>query len=360
MLIVMLVFGQMLRSSAFLLFAASCMALCQSSSQPSLFESHNPRDFFDAAAPVYNIEDPTLKPWHLKASYEIYGPDSKPQAQGTYEHWWASPKVYRNTWRRPGATHTDWHTADDKHAYRGEGVLDYFEYALQSSLLSPLPDQSELDPTKIRLERENITLGGVKLPCIKVIPHMPQHGRIQEVPLGLFPTYCFDSKVPAVRFEFSWGSLAVEFNKIVKMQGHYLPREIAIFEGKRKILTAVVDIIDGISPSDPVLIPPADLTTSSTDKVLLAAGVTTGMLAKKQAPVYPQDAKEARVSGKVVLKALIGRDGAVHDLRIVETPWPSLAASALWAVSQWQYKPYLFNGEPVEVETTINVIFTLG
>lgn len=350
----------MLRSSAFLLLAAFWAALSQSPNPSSPIESHNPRDFFDAAAPLYNIDDPTLKPWHLKATYEIFDSDSQPKVQGTYEHWWASPKVYRNTWSRSGASHTDWHTADGKHAYRGEGVLDYFEYALQSSLLSPLPDQAELDPSKTRLERENITLGGVKLPCIKVIPHMPQHGRTQEVPLGLFPTYCFDSKVPALRFEFSWGSLAVEFNKIVKMQGRYLPREIAIYEGKRKILTAVVDLIDGISPSDPSLVPPPDTPAVSADRVQLAAGTTTGMLTKKETPVYPQDAKDARVSGKVVLHALIGRDGAVHDLRIVETPWPSLAASSLWAVSHWRYKPYLFNGEPVEVETTINVIFTLG
>jgi protein TonB len=77
-------------------------------------------------------------------------------------------------------------------------------------------------------------------------------------------------------------------------------------------------------------------------------------------PVYPQDAKEARVSGTVVLKATIGLDGGVHDLHVESTPWPSLAGAALWAVSHWQYKPYLLNGEPVEVETTIHVIFSLS
>ena len=84
------------------------------------------------------------------------------------------------------------------------------------------------------------------------------------------------------------------------------------------------------------------------------------MLAKKQAPVYPQDAKDARISGKVVLHATIGRDGGVHELRVVDEPWPSLVASALWAVSQWQYKPYVLNGEPLEVDTEINVIYTIG
>jgi protein TonB len=96
------------------------------------------------------------------------------------------------------------------------------------------------------------------------------------------------------------------------------------------------------------------------EKVQIAAGIAVGSLLKKEVPVYPQDAKDARVSGKVVLQATIGMDGGVHDLHVVSAPWPSLVASALWAVSHWEYKPYLLNGEPVEVETTVNVIYSLG
>ncbi|HEY1579330.1 MAG TPA: energy transducer TonB [Terracidiphilus sp.] len=319
----------------------------------------NPRDFFDVAAPTYNFSDSSMGPWHLKATYQTYDQDSKPLSQGTYEHWWASPTFYRDSWTRPGATHSDWHTADGKHAYRIEGALDYFEYALQSALLSPLPREEEIDPSKFRLEREDLSLGGVKFPCIKVVPLMPMHGRIQQIPLGLFPTYCFGDKNPVLRIAFSWKSLMIAFNKVEKMQGRYLPREVSMFEGKRKILTATVDTINGISPTDPALIPPADLPTSTTDRVHVSSAVGTGMLIKKQAPVYPEDAKATGVTGKVVLQGFIGRDGTVHDLHIVETPWPTLATSALWAVSQWRYKPYLLNGQPVEVETTINVIYEL-
>jgi len=60
------------------------------------------------------------------------------------------------------------------------------------------------------------------------------------------------------------------------------------------------------------------------------------------------------------LRALIGKDGKIHELHVVSAPWPSLAASALQAVSQWEYKPYLLNGETVDVDTEVNVIFALG
>ncbi|MDR3738827.1 MAG: M56 family metallopeptidase [Terracidiphilus sp.] len=82
-------------------------------------------------------------------------------------------------------------------------------------------------------------------------------------------------------------------------------------------------------------------------------------LLHKETPVYPPDAKKKRVQGKVVLKATIAKDGTIENLQVVSGP-PKLQQSSLDAVRQWTYKPYLLNGEPVEVETTINIIYTLG
>jgi TonB family protein len=194
-----------------------------------------------------------------------------------------------------------------------------------------------------------------------VIPLMPQHGQIQTVPVGLFPTYCFASQLPALRASFSFGTLAMDFNNIVNVQNRYLARALQFFEGKRRILSAEVDSVMDLSPSDPALTPSADAHVAGHDKAVSIPGVVmTGMLLKKQVPVYPQDAKDAHVSGTVVLRALIGKDGSIHELRVVSAPWPSLAASSLQAVSRWEYKPYLLNGETVDVETEVSVIFALG
>ena len=261
----------------------------------------------------------------------------------------------------PAHRTTDWHTADGKHSYEETGSgLSFFEYKLQSSLFSPLPESSNLDPAKIRLDREELKVGKASLPCVMVIPLMPQHGKLQTVPLGLFPSYCFDPNLPALRISDSFGTVAMYFNDLVKAQGHFLPRDVTFSEGKQKILTAQVQTIELIPDTDPALTPAATATYPKTERVPLVAGVTVGMLLKKQQPIYPQDAKDTRVSGTVVLHAIIGRDGRIHELKVVSAPWPSLAAAALMAVSKWEYRPYQVNGEPVEVETTVNVIFTLG
>ncbi|MBS1802150.1 MAG: M56 family metallopeptidase [Acidobacteria bacterium] len=82
-------------------------------------------------------------------------------------------------------------------------------------------------------------------------------------------------------------------------------------------------------------------------------------LLAKVPPVYPPKAKAAKIQGKVVLDAVVGRDGQVENLKVVSGP-KELQQSALDAVRQWVYKPFLLNSEPVNVTTTITVIYTLG
>ncbi len=94
-------------------------------------------------------------------------------------------------------------------------------------------------------------------------------------------------------------------------------------------------------------------------KLNISAGVAVGLLVQKTMPTYPPIAKAARVQGTVVLQAVISRQGTIQDLHVISGP-AMLQQAALDAVRQWRYRPYLLNNEPVEVETTVNVIFTLG
>jgi protein TonB len=94
-------------------------------------------------------------------------------------------------------------------------------------------------------------------------------------------------------------------------------------------------------------------------KVNISGGVAQGMLLQKTLPNYPPIAKAARVSGTVVLQATISKSGTIENLKVISGP-AMLQGAATDAVRSWRYRPYLLNGEPVEVETTVNVVFTLG
>ncbi len=91
----------------------------------------------------------------------------------------------------------------------------------------------------------------------------------------------------------------------------------------------------------------------------VSSGVMQGMLIYKVIPTYPAIAQAVHASGTVVLQATISRSGAIENLRVVEGP-AMLRQAALDAVKQWRYRPYMLNGQPVEVETTVDVNFTLN
>ena len=94
-------------------------------------------------------------------------------------------------------------------------------------------------------------------------------------------------------------------------------------------------------------------------RIRVASRVVEANLIHDVAPQYPSEAGRARIEGTVVLMAVIGADGSVKDVRI-ESGLPILAQAAIDAVKQWRYKPYMVDGEPVEVDSRITINFTLS
>ncbi len=94
-------------------------------------------------------------------------------------------------------------------------------------------------------------------------------------------------------------------------------------------------------------------------RIMISSGVAQALIQSKVPPVYPVDAKAAGITGTVVLDAVIGTTGAVEQLKVISGP-AELQQASLDAVRQWQYQPYLLNGQPVEVQTQVNIIFTLA
>jgi protein TonB len=94
-------------------------------------------------------------------------------------------------------------------------------------------------------------------------------------------------------------------------------------------------------------------------RIRVPARMAEANLVYDVAPKYPPEAGRARIEGTVVLLAVIGKDGTVEEVR-VEKGLPVLAQAAIEAVKQWRYRPYLLNGEPVEVDSQITINFTLS
>ena len=139
------------------------------------------------------------------------------------------------------------------------------------------------------------------------------------------------------------------------------PEEAARWREEESLGGQLGGVIGGIISSSSSLTAVPKLASKSVmpvQRVRVSQGVVKGLLTNRVEPTYPPVAREARIHGEVVLTAIIDRDGNIENLQLV-SGHPMLAPAAINAVKQWQYKPYLLNGQAVEVETTITVNFEL-
>ncbi|HET7150846.1 MAG TPA: TonB family protein [Candidatus Acidoferrum sp.] len=96
-----------------------------------------------------------------------------------------------------------------------------------------------------------------------------------------------------------------------------------------------------------------------TGPIRVGGNVQAARIVNRVQPIYPPLARQTRISGTVRLHAIISKDGTIQQLEVI-SGHPLLQQAALDAVRQWRYQPTLLNGEPVEVDTTIDVIFSLN
>jgi periplasmic protein TonB len=118
---------------------------------------------------------------------------------------------------------------------------------------------------------------------------------------------------------------------------------------------ALIDLFR--SPPPPA--PPVSSARESKAPIPVGGSVEAASLMHRVVPQYPEIARLTHVSGTIVLRAIIAKDGTVQELSYVSGP-ALLIKPAMDAVRKWSYRPTLLNGKPVEVETTIDVVFTLG
>lgn len=319
----------------------------------------DPRDMLAAALPHYDFGGTTMKPWHIRGTYQLYDESGNPTQQGSYEYWWESAKVYRSTWNRTDAMRTEWHTTDGKTVSKATGDrLLYFEHKLETLLFSPVPDPRKLDLAGVEIKKDQLEMGKIKLPCAEIKARMRSNGTTPLLPGVPIGDYCFDPSLPVLRIEHLFNSVYVKFDKLTTTQNRILAGEITITDGRHKLLVFDVGMTDELANQNAVLIPPVDVTPVELEE--RPSSPSQSLLVKKVPPVYPPAAKEHHIGGVVILDAMIGTDGRVKDIRVLETPSRLLTSASKDAVAQWQYAPFIVDGQPQEVNTIINVVFSLG
>jgi len=160
-----------------------------------------------------------------------------------------------------------------------------------------------------------------------------------------------------IRAIYDFGSASSVFNGMAKFVDHLIPTNFSILDKEKIVATAKVTFLGIYVPTPGQYEPTSEMTQVRYARVsgaVIAANIITN-----PAVMYPEFAKKTSVEGVVILGVTIGRDGHVNSVRLISTPNADFAISAIDSVRRRVYKPYIVNGEPNEVETTVAVNFQM-
>lgn len=154
----------------------------------------------------------------------------------------------------------------------------------------------------------------------------------------------------------------VNESEVRNMLGHFQGQTVAV---GLKVMEGALPLAEGkVTTLETMPVNAMDFTSAglelSRPAQKIPEGVLAGRLLQKLTPVYPESARRRGIQGNVVLHVTIGTDGHVRQLAVLATPDPDLAIASVSAVRHWVYTPYLLNGTPAEVDTTVTVQFNFA
>jgi TonB family protein len=332
---------------------AQAPAPAQSASAPPVAVPmpSDPTELMKLAAQVNGLNSPDMKPWHLKATYQTFDDQGKPKDQGTFEEWWAGPEKYKSTYTGPNFNQTEYTTA--KGTFR-EGSRQNPPVAvlmIRNRLIDPIA----FPPKDAQFRKRDNPFPKLRLSCFEGI--FPSKTTGMGSPEGISTYYCLESNRPMLRFSSFDSILNSAYQPIAEFAGHYLGSDIQITTGSKLFLTIHLDGANQLlEVNDLDFTPP---TSAIPAPLRVTAAIVPGSRIGGQVPHYTEGARSTGAQGVVAIEATITKAGTVGDLQVLGGPL-LLQGAALDAVKTWRYKPFLLNGEPVEVTTEIDVAFTIA
>ena len=300
------------------------------------------------------LDSADMKPWHLKMTVQLFDDKGNASDHGTIEEWWNGAGADRREYATTGYTATEIRQGRDLYRTQGANTPPYYLDLLRAQIVHPMPKPAEVQSASPELRKVNF--GKFALECVMLSQPMKQ----VMIPMGLFPSYCFDPGKEVLRASFEFGGQTILRNTLEEFGGKVVPQDVSVRSEKTEVAKGEMVTLESVSIPDSEFVPATNVVAQTGSIARVSGGAMAGSLISKPDPVYPASAKANHVSGAVILHAVIGADGHIHSLALVSTPDPDLAISAIAAVRNWTYKPYMLQGVPVDVDTTITVKYTFG
>lgn len=300
--------------------------------------------------PVKLVAKMVWRRGRVKTVDNVMMPRPKDDLNFTYEISWAGPDKWRAEWHGPEYSRII--VVNNGKLYRSSNLpapplaVLQFEGAL-GALGATSFGEPRIGPpwnlSKSKMQISNEKVGKTRVQCVS----------------SAGSTWCID---PVSGYPLSFRSSEpgiVEYDDYVKVGDVEFPQSLRLMFGGDVQQESTISVSRNLTFADSVFAAPPDSTASDFPSCAdMAKNSLEGHLDKKVQPRFPLTYDPtSRRYGTVWLYAIIGKDGAIHDLQVINGTWPELDKSATDAVRQWKYIPYKRCGQPVEVETVIRVNF---
>ena len=327
-----------------------------------------------AAADANGLARPNLTPWHVKISFESMDMRGRPLSQGTFEEYWAGPGKYKRTFATTDFNQVEYRTdAGIRRTGSPDGAPSEL-MMIVNQFLHPIPlDKDSIDAAKLQIAMPSI--GETKLVCVTVSeprsttkPVSAIHARLTRE-ANSNETYCTDEHSPVLRLQVAaGGSSRFVRNSIIRFQDVYLPQTIEEYVGsaqaQKTVLTAKLEKIEAITSVDDAQFTPPANAILPPKVIALSLRETQSQLLHHPFPQYGYrfagENRSVHLSVDVIVSLRVQTDGHVSNLRVENPNCPQeLQQASLDAVRNWTYKPFIRNGEPVEVDTEVFLVYPL-
>jgi Gram-negative bacterial TonB protein C-terminal len=316
----------------------------------------NPAQFLTLALSQNDIDVEGLQPWELKATFQLFDEKGNSTQKLKLDEIWAGPKQQKQTWTSLSFNQIVIVNKDGK--FRS-GSLDaipvYVGLALRT-IQHPVPESQDIPADN--MTKEEREMGQRRFDCVvntsPAPPAITQPTRLRLEFVADSSAYCFDSGTTNFRFTLVNGDLLLQSNATSMFLGKQVAMQEVVVDHKVVRVKGIVDELRIVPDLDAqVFVPAADAVELQSMKV--ASGIREGRLVHRVEPHVPAAFRGLRET--VMVQAIIGKDGHLHSVKVLGTPNSDLAMAASNAVRQWIYEPYLMNGKPVEIKTTVTVNF---
>ncbi len=347
-----------LRCSGFSVFIAAAFASLPALTllaQPTPLD--DPKALLQEAAERNGLARKGMKPWHLKVSFISYAENGKEAEEGTIEEFWAAPNKHKIVRTSAKGSQTDFKTENGILRTGERGSMGRIYTEIYDEFASPISLRYVHSlPSSAGVQMQMRRVGQSSLRCLTVTFSIARDSEQRDLH---GPATCLDEKVPALRV---LGTLLAdreyEFNDVESFQDNYVARTIQETRDHKKEFVARIDVLEELNDINTVEFTPPPDAVPVKNAVRISPIVAQGLQIKRVDPEYPIGAKAQRISGTVVVEMTIDKSGHVSDAHVVAGP-PMLQQPAADAVRRWTYKPYILDGEAVEVITSAGVTFNL-